>query len=113
MTHLIDSTKSWKIRWVNLWHATPARTRSEYWWRCLIAYTIQPPTIALWIALVVTTRALCAFFSLIVARRGIQFTAIMHPFSCSTLDVVDLSDTYKYWSWKNCFLMTDTKERRG
>ena len=73
--------------WVNHWFPFPPRDQCHFRGRRCVAYSIQPPIVALWMLLVSTIRTVYAVGSVIFGMRNVHFSPIIHPFSRSTGEI--------------------------
>lgn len=78
----------WMDWWVNLWFGD-AWDGCEIKRRKVIAFTIQPMLLALWIPFIALVRLFIAFFgSVILLREGVDFRPVIHPFAMDNQDVL-------------------------
>ena len=78
----------WEKSWVNLWFQYPAFDQCDFRRRRMLAYSIQPILLALWVPLVTIFRALFATtFAFGLGVRRVSFSPILHPFSENTADI--------------------------
>lgn len=77
----------WVSRWVNRWHEAPPANECQFRARLIYSFTLKPILFLLWVALIVTSRALLATISVFLGQRGINFRPIIHPFTSSINNV--------------------------
>lgn len=77
----------WEQRWVNLWYEAKPKDQCQYRKRRVLAYTIQPPAILLWMMLRTLFCVIMAAFLLMCGMRGVRLKPIIHPFRNYAEDV--------------------------
>ena len=79
---------AWEKWWVELWHhENSSRDICHFRKRRLLAYSLQPPLVFLWIVFITCIRILIAGYHLSMCHRGIRFKAIFRPFKYKTKHV--------------------------
>lgn len=103
---------AWEKWWVNLWFGgEAAHDQCHFRRRRLVAYTLQPPLVALFIATTTTVRALIALFFSLFGRRGVDYAAIVHPFNNEIHDVYRNAESDKETS-KSVFVYDTEGNKR-
>ncbi len=88
----------WEQRWVNLWFETKPRDECQYRRRRILAYTIQPPAVLLWLTGLLGWRWLAAAFQLLLlCRRGVNLKPLVHPWRYKTEDIWDRAGETIFW----------------
>ncbi len=83
-------TAGWEKFWVNLWFETYPRDQCQFRRRRILAYTIQPPLVLLWVIAKTLVRFCAAFlWTFILAQREVGWKAVIHPFRYDNDDVWD------------------------
>lgn len=77
----------WEQRWVNLWYESKPKDQCQYRKRRVLAYTIQPPAILLWMMLKTLFCVILAAFLLMFGMRGVSLKPLIHPFRNDAGDV--------------------------
>lgn len=96
---------AWEQWWVNLWFDNTPFDQCAFRRRRILAYSVQPPTVLLWITLVGVIRFLSGAFSAFVGITGINWSAILHPFLQDTSDVLPENKNRSYFKHsRNIFL---------
>ncbi len=96
---------AWEQWWVNLWFANTPFDQCAFRKRRILAYSVQPPTVLLWVTLVGVIRLLSGVFSTFVGITGINWGAILHPFLQDTSDVLPENRNRSYFKHsRNIFL---------
>lgn len=80
---------AWEKKWVNSWFETKPRDQCQYRRRRMVAYTIQPPSVLLFIVFITIIRTLAASVLLFLGKRGVDLKPIIHPFQYRSYDVWD------------------------
>jgi hypothetical protein len=78
---------AWEKWWVNLWFETKPRDQCQFRRRRMLAYSVQPLAILLFVIAITIFRALAAGALLLFGKRGVDFDAVMHPFKYGSVDV--------------------------
>lgn len=79
---------AWEKWWVNLWHETKKpRDQCQYRRRRMLAYSIQPLVVLLFMIVISIFRALAAAVLLFLGKRGVDLKPIIHPFQYQSEDV--------------------------
>ena len=78
---------AWERWWINLWYERRPRDQCQLRRRMMLAFTIQPPVIFLWVLLTSIMRAFVGLSCVLFAQRGICWTAVVRPFAHTTRDV--------------------------
>lgn len=81
----------WLKSWVNLWFETKPRDQCSFRRRCILAFTLQPILIFLWIIINLLIKIGAVVICLLLTMRSIGFKSLMHPIVGMPIDV-----------WKNC-----------
>jgi len=72
---------AWEKKWVNLFFGSSPRDQCEYRKRRIIAYTLQPVLVAIWLILkIFIGLAMVILLVLLCGMRGIRFKPLFHPF---------------------------------
>lgn len=79
-----SALESW---WVNLWHREMPFDQCEFRRRRIIAYSIQPPLVLVWVVFSVLNRLCFLAWLLFLGNRGIKLSPIIHPFMNDKEDV--------------------------
>lgn len=83
-----EQPSSLEWRWVNLWFETKPRNQCQFRRRRMLAYSIQPLIILLFVVIATIVRLFAALiWSLVMRRYGVNWGAIVHPFKNDTEDV--------------------------
>jgi hypothetical protein len=83
----------WVSKWANLWFDRPPRDQCAFRRRCLLAFTVQPIVLSLWLILTTVVRTGAALLlTLGLGTRKVNFSAIFHPWINDCEDV--WSDIY-------------------
>src|SRR3989339_276166 len=78
----------WEKKWVNLWFETKPKDQCQFRKRRILAYTIQPFLVLLYIIWLTLFRALSALFLVVIrTRTKVNFAPIIHPFKNDNEDV--------------------------
>jgi len=80
---------AWLRWWANLWCEYPPVDECHFRRRCILAFTIQPPLILLWLVARTPVGLLYVVWLLLWGLRGIRLSPLFHPFDSK------LSDIYK------------------
>lgn len=79
---------AWEKWWTNLWFEREPRDQCQYRRRRMVAYSIQPPLVLLFITIITMFRALAAAFWFVFrTRTKINFEAVVRPFKFESNDV--------------------------
>lgn len=74
--------------WVNLWFGrSRAKDQCHFRRRRIVAYSLQPPLVALYLVVLLGIRLIVALSLLSVCKRGINWSPIFHPWEMGTGDV--------------------------
>ena len=71
----------WLKSWANLWHEFPAADQCQLRRRMLVALTVQPPVVALWLILRQTGQLLFAIALELLLFRNINLRPLIHPWT--------------------------------
>lgn len=71
--------RPWEEKWVNLWFEQPPRDQCQFRRRRFVAYSIQPPAIAVWIIFMVMLRTIIFGIRLFGGMRLNDWRPIVHP----------------------------------
>lgn len=94
----------WMEWYVNLWFGEKPWDECEIRRRKWVAFTIQSVVLALWVPLIVTIRAVTAFWlSVMCLRKNVPWEAVMHPFDYDTSDLNSRSE--KRWGVRSLFYL--------
>jgi len=78
----------WLWNWVNLWYETRPRDQCQFRRRCMLAFSLQPFVVLLWIICICPIRfAIASFLKFGLGMRGIKFKPIYRPLLMETNDV--------------------------
>jgi len=78
----------WEKSWVNLWFENKPKDQCQFRKRRILAYSIQPPLILLYVIFLVFWRTLVALFWFVIrTRTKVNFIPIIHPFKADNEDV--------------------------
>jgi hypothetical protein len=107
----------WEKRWVNFWFETEARDQCQFRRRRMVAYSIQPGMVVVWLILTTLVRSIYAAVTLLLGIRGVNLRVILHPFDHKIDDVWQDPQhltRFKegYWSKYNNYFVTDDKGRK-
>ena len=94
-----SAIESW---WVNLWYRNQPFDQCEFRRRRIVAYTVQPPLVLVWMVFSVLNRLRFLAWLLFLGNRGIKLTPIIHPFMNDKGDVCS-----KVISAENSVFVTD------
>jgi len=79
----------WLWWWGNLWHEMSPKDQCQFRKRCILAFSLQPLVVAIYLPILILIRLCVAFFFAVgIGVRGLDFGAIVHPFSAKTGDVL-------------------------
>lgn len=76
--------ESW---WVNLWYERAPRDQCQFRKRRILAYSVQPPVILVYLLFLISARILAAAFFVSIGKRGINFKPLVHPWHYETNDI--------------------------
>lgn len=78
---------AWLDWWVNLWSSAPHEDSCQWFWRSVRAWTIQVVVVTVFAILYAVVGSLVALWHLLLARRGVKFSPIFHPFQENFADI--------------------------
>ncbi len=77
----VKEPPAWEKWWVNLWfEIKKPRDQCHYRRRRMLAYTVQPPVILLFVIFATIFRVLAAGVLLFLGKRGVNLKPVIHPF---------------------------------
>ena len=85
--HFANEPSRFEQWWVNLWFHDSPRDQCSFRKRRFLAYSIQPPLALLFVVFITALRACAALGLLLIAKRGINFKAVVRPWNYNTDDV--------------------------
>jgi hypothetical protein len=102
--------KEWEKWWVNLWFDWPAHDQCSFRRRRILAYTVQPFAVLLFVLWHSLWRIGAALVFLLIGFHGVKFTPIVHPFRDKLNDVLDQDDSISFS--EACFYLSDKDGNR-
>lgn len=101
---------NWEKKWINLWFREKAKNQCQYRRRRILAYTIQPPAVFIYMILILGLRSIIALSYLLCGVTDINFKPLIHPWKNDTdnmaYDIETLGDILK----KSIFTIKSTKD---
>jgi hypothetical protein len=79
--------------WVNLWFSNTPFDQCSFRRRRMVAYSIQPFAVLLWVLVITVIRFFFALFSALVGIRYTMWSPIIHPFIQNTSDIYTYGGT--------------------
>lgn len=70
----------WLSNWVNMWFEWRPIDQCQFRRRCILAFTIQPILVLLWLTVKFCSQLCVALVLLLCLTRRINFSSILHPF---------------------------------
>jgi hypothetical protein len=85
--HFAKEPSAFEKWYVNLWFENPPRDQCAFRKRRLVAYTVQPIPVLLYVTLLCLCRGIVVLFFLSLAKRGVNFGPLIHPWNYDTNDI--------------------------
>lgn len=70
----------WLKRWANLWFTSDPQDQCQFRRRCIIAFTIQPVAVLIWLVIMFLLGAGIGLFLLSCGAKRLDFSTLFHPF---------------------------------
>ena len=100
----LSARETW---WINLMFPGMAQNSCSIRRRRMLAYTLQPPIIGIWVVMIALWRTFLAFFFGVLLAIRVDLEPIFHPFTQSFADIAIDKDNNTSWLLKR----TDGTER--
>lgn len=70
---------TWEEKWVNLWFDSKPKNQCAFKKRRILAYSVQPPLIVLWLVLTTILRSIIVAVLTLGGYRNVGYASVLHP----------------------------------